>query len=110
MKKFLALTIAVVMVLSLLTACGAQPTSTTTNTPAESTASAGTETPSYTIKLGHSNPEDPNNIVHYTSLYFKKKLEEYSNGAITDVIYPSNQLGDDQDQMRLSVICMAAWA
>ena len=54
----------------------------------------------YTIRLGHSNPEDPNNIVHYTSLYFKDKVEEYSNGQIKVEIYPSNQLGDDQDQIR----------
>ncbi len=54
----------------------------------------------YTIRLGHSNPEDPNNIVHYTSLFFKEKVEEYSNGAIEVEIYPSNQLGDDQDQIR----------
>ncbi|MEM5768139.1 MAG: TRAP transporter substrate-binding protein [Bacillota bacterium] len=38
--------------------------------------------------------------MHYLSLTFKEKVEEYSNGAIKVEIYPSNQLGDDQDQIR----------
>lgn len=103
MKKILALVIAVIMVLSLLTACGSQPAPSENSAPAEAAEpaeSTGTQTASYTIRLGHSNPEDPDNIVHYTSLYFKEKVEEYSNGAITVEIYPSNQLGDDQDQIR----------
>jgi len=62
--------------------------------------SSGKANKQYLIRLGHSNPPDDKNIIQYTSKYFKQKVEEYSNGRIKVEIYPSNQLGSDQDQIR----------
>lgn len=97
MKKIFSMLLAVSMAVTLLTACGGAGGS-----DSGSTAGSGSNPAdmSYTIRLGHSNPEDENNIVHYTALTFKERVEEYSNGAIHVEIYPSNQLGDDQDQIR----------
>ncbi len=102
MKKKLALILALVMVMAMFAGCGSAPAETPSadTTDANNAPAADAAAATYTIRLGHSNPEDENNIVHYTSLFFKEKVEEYSNGAIKVEIYPSNQLGDDQDQIR----------
>lgn len=113
MKKFVAIALAAILLLSILVSCGSTGNNQSSNDSADTQQSAASEDntaapeeenvpaeATYTIRLGHSNPEDENNIVHYTSLVFKEKVEEYSNGAIQVEIYPSNQLGDDQDQIR----------
>ncbi|MGI5963337.1 MAG: TRAP transporter substrate-binding protein DctP [Lawsonibacter sp.] len=96
MKKLLSIALAAATVLCTLAGCSNNAPATSGSAGQNSSGSDAT----YTIRLGHSNPGDENNIVHYMALTFQEKVAEYSNGAIKVEIYPSNQLGDDQDQIR----------
>ena len=94
MKRFLALILAVIMVLSLV-ACG------TTEAPAEEvkeeTGAAGApaevETePEYIIRYAFTSPQ--NSQVGKIAEGFKVRVEEYSGGRIRVDMYPDAQLGD----------------
>lgn len=50
----------------------------------------------YVIKLGHCDPEDPNDPFHATALAFKEKVETLTDGRVQVVIYPNAQLGDER--------------
>lgn len=113
MKRKIFTTVAIMMVICLMVAgCSKTTTGTDTqnsNTPVETATVTETEDSvessapveaKYIIRLGHSNPAVEGNIVQYASEVFAEKVAEYSNGAIKVEIYPSNQLGDERDQMR----------
>jgi tripartite ATP-independent transporter DctP family solute receptor len=58
--------------------------------------SGSADVPSYVIKLGHCDPEDPNDPFHATALAFKEKAEALTDGRVQIVIYPNAQLGDER--------------
>lgn len=118
MKKSMIMVVALLLVFCLvLSGCGKTPEgedsakapdaggekSEDSNQASDDNATQGSDQAaeaSYTIRLGHSNPDVEGNIVQYASEVFAEKVAEYSNGAINVEIYPSNQLGDERDQMR----------
>jgi len=83
-KRVLSLFTAAVLMMTTFSACG------TSNTPA-TTAPEGT---TYTIKLATNSTADMTHPQNLASTYFKKILEERSNGAIKVEVYPNAQLGD----------------
>lgn len=94
MKKFVALSLCCLLVLSLMTGCGSSNTVTETNNNESSdTQDASKET--IALKLGHMSPLENN--YHLTALKFKKLVEEKSEGKINIEIYPQAQLGYDRD-------------
>ncbi len=101
MKRFAALATALVMILSMLTACGGASTS-------ESSSSSD---PTFTFKVGHvQTAEHP-----YTLglQYFADLLEERSDGKMKVEIYVSSQLGNESDLiegMQLGTVDMALTA
>jgi tripartite ATP-independent transporter DctP family solute receptor len=55
--------------------------------------------PAYTIKLGHA--VDPGeNYAHLTCVWFKERVEKYTNGQVKVEIYPAGQLGDEPELVR----------
>jgi len=52
----------------------------------------------YTIRLSHGDNET--NPTHVTALTFAEKVDEYSQGRIKVQIYPSNQLGSEEEVVR----------
>lgn len=51
------------------------------------------------ITLGHA-VEPGENYAHLTCVKFKELVEKYTNGEVTVEIYPSAQLGDEQELVR----------
>lgn len=49
----------------------------------------------YTMRLSHGDNE--NNPTHVTALKFEELVEQYTDGRIDVEIYPSNQLGSEQE-------------
>lgn len=89
MKKFLIITLSLLLVLSSVTAC---------SSPKEEKASNGGNKPKaekVVIKVGHGNPE--NNAIHEGWVKFKEIVEEKSSGNIEVKIYPNGQLGGDRE-------------
>ncbi len=93
MKKLIALLIAVIMIFTLC-ACGQ---SSTTSTSAETQAPAAE--PVKAVDLSFATIYADTTVTGMTALRFKELLEEKSNGAITVTIYPSSQLGTEQEQV-----------
>src|SRR5665647_604059 len=83
-KRVLSLFTAAVLMMTTFSACG------TSNTPATTTPEGTT----YTIKLATNSTADMTHPQNLASTYFKKILEERSNGAIKVEVYPNAQLGD----------------
>lgn len=55
--------------------------------------------PAHTIKLGHA--VDPGeNYAHLTCVWFKERVEKYTNGQVKVEIYPAGQLGDEPELVR----------
>ncbi len=52
----------------------------------------------YTIRLSHGDNET--NPTHITALTFAEKVDEYSGGRIKVQIFPSNQLGSEEEVVR----------
>lgn len=86
MKKLITLLLALAMVLSLA-ACGSK------DTPAPD----GQNTPAatYKIKLGTTGNEEHQSTI--AANFFKEKVEELTNGAVTVEIYPNSQLGSERE-------------
>jgi len=78
MKKLITLLLALAMVLSLA-ACGSK------DTPAAT----------YKIKLGTTGNEEHQSTI--AANFFKEKVEELTNGAVTVEIYPNSQLGSERE-------------
>lgn len=91
MKKFIALLLSLAMVLSLcsLTACGKRGGEDDTNKEGE-TADA-----KYTLTIGHVYTED--SIEHKQMAKIKELVEEKTNGACQVKIFANEQLGDEQN-------------
>ena len=96
MKKFIALVLALIMVLSLA-ACGGK-------TPANNGASNNTvpELPSYTITFAHDCGDGTPTIE--TAEMFKKLIEERSNGRIKVDLYPRGQLSNNDASKTSSML------
>ncbi|WMJ78341.1 MULTISPECIES: TRAP transporter substrate-binding protein [unclassified Sedimentibacter] len=86
MKKFLAITISVVLLLGLLNGCSESSNSAVSNDTSDGT---------YTITLAHSTTEVTSFQRFATS--FKEYAETNSGGKITVNIYPNAQLGGDRE-------------
>ena len=86
MKKLITLLLALAMALSLA-ACGSK------DTPAPD----GQNTPAatYKIKLGTTGNEEHQSTI--AANFFKEKVEELTNGAVTVEIYPNSQLGSERE-------------
>lgn len=68
-------------------------------------ASSAVYSADFTMRLSHGDNE--NNPTHHAAVKFQELLEEYSDGRIDVEIYPSNQLGDEQEvaqSMRMGII------
>lgn len=91
MKKFIALLLSLAMVLSLcsLTACGKRGGEGDTNKDGQ-TADA-----KYTLTIGHVYTED--SIEHKQMAKIKELVEENTNGACQVKIFANEQLGDEQN-------------
>ncbi|MCU6710580.1 TRAP transporter substrate-binding protein [Paenibacillus sp. J5C_2022] len=100
MKKLMAGIVACAMVFTLA-ACG----SSNGNSGSGSEAGAGNNKADgdkkvYTIKLGHSDKSGDSSIIDWTARQFADLASQYSDGQLKVEIYPSNQLGDQLEQMR----------
>lgn len=89
MKKTLSLLLAMVMLMTLLSGCGAKQAP---NTDANSTAEK--EKPSYTFKYAELNPDG--HIMAESGKQFAKLVSEKSNGRIKIEVFPAGQLGDEK--------------
>lgn len=87
MKKLFSLLLAIAMILSLC-ACGAKTDEPATTEPVANTGET------YTIKFAANGPTDPAYPQNTAMDYFKKIVEERSNGQITVELYKSGALGD----------------
>ena len=86
MKKLITLLLALAMVLSLA-ACGSKDTPhRTARIPPAAT---------YKIKLGTTGNEEHQSTI--AANFFKEKVEELTNGAVTVEIYPNSQLGSERE-------------
>lgn len=59
----------------------------------------------FNMRLSHGDNE--NNPTHHAAVKFQELVEEYSDGRIDVQIYPSNQLGDEQEvaqSMRMGTV------
>ena len=94
MKKLVTLLLAFVMVLSLA-ACGNEPANKTTESakPAESTSAKPDK--QYVLRIGHIL--DTESIRQQYLERFAKEVEEKTNGGIKVEIYPSAELGSDDE-------------
>jgi len=101
MKKFLSLTLALIMILAL-SACGGKD-----ETPANSNAQTPAETPAasdevYTLKL--SGTVTDGHLVTETEKFFIQRVEELSEGRIKVEHYPNNQLGDPRSMLEATTM------
>lgn len=101
MKKYLALALVLILVLTTFAACS-QPAAVQTPAPAPEApgeAPAAESAPAanpdaVVLKFAHSGSnleDDPQNVAAY---YFEKIVEERSNGYYDVQVYPNKQLGD----------------
>lgn len=68
-------------------------------------ASSAVFSADFNMRLSHGDNE--NNPTHHAAVKFQELVEEYSDGRIEVEIYPSNQLGDEQEvaqSMRMGTI------
>lgn len=93
MKRTLALIMALIMIFALC-ACGkeAAPAATPAAAPAAEAAPAVDP-----VELSFGTIYADTTVTGMTALKFKELIEEKSNGAITVAIYPSSQLGTEQE-------------
>ncbi|MDF9436135.1 TRAP transporter substrate-binding protein [Chromohalobacter israelensis] len=68
-------------------------------------ASSAVFSADFNMRLSHGDNE--NNPTHHAAVKFEELVEKYSDGRIDVTIYPSNQLGDEQEvaqSMRMGTI------
>lgn len=106
MKKRIAYILAVVMVLGLLAGCGGNQKPQNDSTPNSNASQENNDAPAntgtdsapeqtYTMRIGHIL--DTESIRHRYLTQFKEIVEEKTNGGIQVEIYPSAQLGSDDE-------------
>ena len=104
MKRFLATLLSILMLASLLTACGgkeeapAAKEETKTEAPAAKDE-APAELPSYTLKFGHGNA--PEHAVSIAAQAWADAVAEKTDGRITIEVYPAGQLGSLEGMMEM---------
>ncbi len=104
-RKKLYLGLALVMILAtVLTACGGGNTTTTTTTtepakPAETTVADGDQ---IVIKFSHNQPTA--SPEHAGALKFQEVVEEKGNGKIKVELYPAGQMGSLREQVEATQI------
>lgn len=123
-KKIIALLLACVLVIGLMSACGS--TETTTDTDTNTTTDTTTDTtdttddadtsdapaandPKQTIMFAHWYAED--HPQHLAILKFKELAEEYSGGSLQVDVYPNSQLGSEDtfiDSVKQGTVQMGA--
>ncbi|MFR4781722.1 MAG: hypothetical protein ACLUAR_01570 [Pilosibacter sp.] len=92
MKKLIALTLSVTMILSL-SACGKKEQIPSNNASNNSDNTGKT----YSIDIGHGGAESTAQQVGCLAL--KDYLENNSNGVFTVNVYPSNSVGSDDEAL-----------
>lgn len=101
-KKFAALLLALIMVLSLV-ACGGSSSSSSSSSSsdsAEDTDAAVENTgESYTIRIGHS--DTTSNLIHINLERFAEAVNERTNGQVTVQIFASEQLGSNAEMIEM---------
>lgn len=99
MKKLFVAMISCLLIVALA-ACSSSGNAGTTGKNGNSGESGGDKKKVYTIKLGHSDKTGDESIIDWTARQFARLAEEYSDGQLKVQIYPTNQLGDQLEQMR----------
>jgi len=103
LKKICAMFVCTSMIFGL-TACGEAKTSTpeasvpevNTQEPiAQVEEGIPSDGPTFELSMAYQSAE--NTTQHTSALYFKKELEEKSNGKITLTLYPAGQMGSDRE-------------
>lgn len=100
--KFKSATLSIILVLLMVlgTACSSGNTSQPTQQPAGNEKPAGNEqasTEKRVIKLAHMSPELPDDPYHMFALQFKEAIEEKTNGRFEVELYPAGVLGKDRE-------------
>lgn len=87
MKKTLSLLLAVIMLVTLLSACASSPSP-------SATPGTNAEKPSYTFKYAELNPDG--HIMAESGKQFANLVSEKSKGRIKIEVFPAGQLGDEK--------------
>lgn len=98
-KKVLSLIISLIL-LVMVVGCSQTQKPVDSEKPEESQSEKGE--PEFTIRYSHCNSQG--NLVYEAAEFFKKTIEEASNGRIAVQIYPAGQLatGDDENMKNLT--------
>lgn len=100
MKKFIALLLSVLMIVSVFAGCAAPAeTPAAAPAPAEGAAEAPAELPSYTIKFAHVAADGSATAVAAEN--FKAKIEEKSGGRIKVDVYGNSTLGAERELVEM---------
>lgn len=108
MKKLLVTILSILMIFSLLTACGGAeektPAPAETSAPAAPAAAPATaapeeELPSYTLKFGHGN--SPDQAVSIAAQEWADAVAAKTDGRITIEVYPAGQLGSLEGMLEM---------
>jgi len=96
-RRFASFAIAGIM---FMVACGTQGV----NEASQQTSSERISTPvvdPITIRFAHNGPDDPNDQMHQSALFFAQRVNELSNGAMQVNIYPASQMGTTDEILEL---------
>ncbi len=91
MKKWLSLSIAIILVMVLVVGCSSSPGSEEPNNKGSQEVTKG----EFAIKVGLVTPEQ--DIATLSMRHFEEKLETISNGRIDVEVYPGGSLGGSDD-------------
>lgn len=96
--KFKSVTLSIILVLLMVlgTACGGNTDQPANEKPASSEQPAATGGKKV-IKLAHMSPELPDDAYHMFALRFKDAIEEKTNGKFEVELYPAGVLGKDRE-------------
>lgn len=93
MKRVFSVALATVICVSLLAGCGSAASS----VPAANSSSGSASSPAQTYSMRIAHILDTDSIRHKSLEMFKKSVEEKSNGGIKVQLFPSAQLGSDDE-------------
>ena len=96
-KRFLALSLALLMTLSLLTGCGGKTPAPSAPAPETKTDQPGGAGPADTLKLTYATAEQANMAAGQTSYWVVEQIETRSEGRIDIDHVGESQLGTDAD-------------
>ena len=94
MKKLISAFLAGAMALSLV-ACGGSSASTAAPAASGAASTAAASGQTYKIKLGTTGNEEHQSTI--AANFFKEKVEELTNGAVSVDVYPNSQLGSERE-------------